>query len=260
MARYPKAKWRPVAGLENDPVIRPIGIIFHVDGMNASSLFDWFNGPSGGIESHMHLNNALDWEQFRDTTRNADANYKGNYWMENGEGLGYISVETQGYAEGEWTVGVLRELVEFSRWAADIHGFPLERAKTYRSPGLGYHVMFGAGVGLNAWSNSRGKVCPGPKRIAQFENVLLPTLRNGIMAGEPFNDKDREWFSEKNQLLVNYLRAIQGQTQAITGAVAAMAAGEKFDEQKFLDGVRTATAQGILDAGIALQELDKPNE
>jgi hypothetical protein len=197
MARYPKAAWRPVVGLAKDPAITPIGVILHVDGGNSSSLYRYFNGLSGGIESHLFLTDAPKWEQYRDTTREADANYRGNSWVgSDGKRYGFISVETRGLANGEWSPAMLEEIKAFLLWAHQTHGIPLRVAPGYHSPGVGYHVMFGAGAGLNAWSNAAGKVCPGPNRIRQFREILVPWMAE-ITAAEsrptkPQADADRE--------------------------------------------------------------------
>lgn len=187
MAIYPRAKYRPVTGLANDPPIRPIGVILHVSASNATSLHGWFNGPSGGIESHLHIPTTPDHpiEQYRDTAREADANYKGNSWTDGGERLGFLSVETQGLGDGAWSPYQLDEILLFLRWAAAEHGFPLRRCPSYRSAGIGYHVMFGSGEGTNSWSNARGKVCPGSRRIAQFKDIILPTLARAAGAATP---------------------------------------------------------------------------
>jgi len=183
MARYPGAVYREVVGLSKDPPIRPIGIILHVSASNADSLYGWFNGPSGGVESHFHIPlKPGQVEQYRDTNREADANYKGNSWIEGNERLGFLSVETAGLGDGEWNDYQLRELEKLIRWASAAHKFPLRVTSGYHSPGIGYHVQFGAGEGTNSWSNARGKVCPGPKRIAQIKNVLMPRLNS---ASEP---------------------------------------------------------------------------
>jgi hypothetical protein len=180
MALYPRAIYRPVQGLSMDPGIAPVGVILHVTASEATSQYGWFNGPSGGIESHLHIPKTADApiEQYRDTEREADANYRGNRWWCGAHGRfeGFLSVETQGLADGIWTDYQLDEIERFIRWAAALHGFPMTLAQTYRSPGLGYHVMFGADPALDCWSNARGKVCPGPLRIAQFRSVLLPRL------------------------------------------------------------------------------------
>lgn len=38
--------------------------------------------------------------------------------------------------------------------------------------GVGYHTMYAG------WSNVAGKVCPGPKRIDQFNDVLVPWMKD----------------------------------------------------------------------------------
>lgn len=176
MARYPHARWRPVRGLAADPAIKPVGVVLHVDGMDAKTLHGWFDGPSGGIESHLFIAKDGTVEQYRDTEREADANYRGNSWWDGDDRLGFLSVETQGTADGEWTAAQVREIKRFLTWASKTHGVPLRVAPGYRSPGVGYHVMFGAGEGLNAWSNKRGKVCPGPDRIRQFREDITPWM------------------------------------------------------------------------------------
>lgn len=179
MAIYPAAKYRPVVGESKDPPIIPIGAILHVDAVNARSLYNYFNGPSGGIESHFHIPALASdpIEQYRDTGREADANYRGNSWIgADGRRYGFISIETQGYADGIWNDVQLPRIFQLLQWLSTTHTFPLRRAPAYRSPGIGYHVMFGSGEGTNSWSNARGKVCPGPRRIAQFNDIILPQL------------------------------------------------------------------------------------
>lgn len=185
MARYPRAKYRPVVGLANDPPITPIGVILHVSSGTGRSLFNWFNGPSKGVESHFYLNKKLEWEQYRDTNREADANYKGNSWIgKDGRRLGFISIETEGGAKGEWSPAMVAELKAILLWLHQTHKIPLQVCETYRSPGVGYHVMFGTGHD-NSWSNARGKVCPGPDRILQFKRIIVPWMLDVMTPGKP---------------------------------------------------------------------------
>lgn len=100
---YPPAVRRQVTLTSADPRIRPVGVILHVAATNAESLHDWFNGPSGGIESHLYLRKDGTWEQYRDFEHEADANFKGNSWISGSHRNGFISVETQGLGAGEWT-------------------------------------------------------------------------------------------------------------------------------------------------------------
>lgn len=179
MALDPKSVVRIVTGLHMDPNIIPVGIIYHVSGSpNATSLFNWFNGPSGGVESHFHVDFLGRREQYRDTEREADANYRGNSWIgADGRRYGYISVETQGGADGKWNDAQLASLIELSHWLHSVHPtIRWEIAPGVQAGGLGWHVMFGAGAGTFSWSNARGKVCPGSERIEQCKSYLFPTL------------------------------------------------------------------------------------
>lgn len=172
MARFPKAVWRPIASA-TDPQITPIGVVLHVDAGNARSLFDWFNGPSKGIESHFHVAKDGYTEQYRDTEQEADANYHGNSFELGGKTVGFISVETQGYFDGVWTDAQLARIKEILVWARDTHGIPLEECQAWNDPGVGYHVMWGA---PGAWTPVAGKTCPGPRRIDQFYNDIVPWM------------------------------------------------------------------------------------
>lgn len=188
MALWSRATYRPVSGLAADPPIIPVGVILHVSGGMATSLYGYFNGKSGGVESHLHIpmSAADPIEQYRDTVREADANYRGNSWIGgDGKRYGFLSVENQGIGDGVFTPYQIEANLEFCRWAAEVHNFPLRRCLSYRSPGIGYHVMFGSGEGTNSWSKFAGKICPGPRRIAQFNDVILPRLANASPPTQP---------------------------------------------------------------------------
>jgi hypothetical protein len=174
MARYPRAVYREVTGLQNDPPIEPIGMIAHVSASQAPSLFGWFNGPSKGIESHLHLpyEATTPAEQYRDTTREADANYRANSWVDGLLGrVGMVSVETQGLGYGAWTDHQVAELVTVGLWLQEVHPrIPAKRATSAYSGGFGYHVQY------PEWSNVPGKICPGPIRIQQWNDLVLPGI------------------------------------------------------------------------------------
>lgn len=170
MAWYPKAVRREIAPGANDPAIRVVGAILHVDAGNASSLFNYFNGPSGGIESHFHIRKDGVVEQYRDTGREADANYKANSFLDGDVRKGYVSVETQGLEAGEWTPEQVAAIKALLSWLSATHGFPLRKCRDPRDPGVGFHTLFGA---PSAWTPV-SKSCPGPDRKRQFERVLVP--------------------------------------------------------------------------------------
>lgn len=157
-----------------DPAIKPIGAILHVDAGNAASLYHWFNGPSKGIESHFHVRKDGHIEQYRDTEQEADANHKGNSFIRNGVRVGFISIETQGYASGEWTPEQLDSIKRLLVWAAESHPlFELRRVPGPYDPGVGYHSQWGA---PGAWTSAAGKTCPGPDRIRQYEEIIVPWM------------------------------------------------------------------------------------
>lgn len=164
MAVYPKAVKRLIPPGSNDPAIKPRVAILHVDAGNNRDLHDYFRYRSGGIESHFQV--ALDGTvfQYRDTEFEADANYKANPFA--------VSIETQGYGDGEWTPEQLVSIVALLRWLNRTHKIPLRKVGKWDGAGIGYHVQFGA---PGAWTPV-AKSCPGPRRIQQFDHTLMPML------------------------------------------------------------------------------------
>lgn len=175
---YPKAKRKPIPAGASDPEIIPVGVVLHVAASWAKTLFGWFNGPSAGIESHFYIRRNGKVEQYRSTTREADAQYKGNSWIgPDGRRYGFISVETGGLGRGRWNKKQLAAIRDLLAWASKAHDFPLRVVKTPQPAGpsrggVSYHTAF------SAWSNVPGKTCPGPKRKRQFREVIVPWMRD----------------------------------------------------------------------------------
>lgn len=172
MAWFPGAVRKVIDPGPNDPPIRIVGAVLHVDAGNSRSLFSYFKDKSGGIESHLFIPKAARVEQYRDSAYEADAQYHGNSWTDpaTGDLVGYLSIETQGLAAGEWNAYQLDQIKKVLTWASTTHKFPLTVCKTPTDPGVGYHVMWGA---PSEWT-PHAKVCPGPDRVRQFENILVP--------------------------------------------------------------------------------------
>jgi hypothetical protein len=179
MALYPGANQRPIAPGVNDPAITPCGVILHTDAGNSKSLYGYFKDKSGGIESHFHIPKEGKPEQYRDTSREADANLKANSFMRGGKRYGFISVETQGYATDEWNPHQLDEIRKILLWAHTVHGIPLHRCPAWNEDGVGYHTMWGS---PGPWTPV-AKDCPGKKRIKQFETVIVPWMKNTSSGG-----------------------------------------------------------------------------
>ncbi len=186
MSWYAKAVKKNIPPGSTDPDIKPIGVILHVAESNSSSLFDYFNGPSGGIESHFYIRTDGSVEQYRDTAFEADANYHGNRFIKDGVAVGYISVETQGLELGEWSPAQLAAIKDLLLWANKEHGIPLKRCASATDPGIGYHTMFGA---PGPWTPA-SKSCPGPQRKMQFANVLVPWMATALSPATPPKEDD----------------------------------------------------------------------
>lgn len=165
----------------NDPGIIPVGGVFHVAVSEAKSLYPFFNGPSGGIESHFYVRRDGTKEQYRSIYFEADANYKGNSFMRDGRRCGLLSIETQGMGPGEWTDAQLAALKDIVLWANAEADVPIDVIKSWDGDGWGYHTMWGS---PSQWTPS-SKTCPGPDRIQQFKTVLAPWLNRGGKDPQP---------------------------------------------------------------------------
>jgi hypothetical protein len=177
----------------NDPYIIPIGVILHVDAANQPDLYSYFNGPSGGIESHCHIRRDGHIYQYRAFNREADANYKANSFIgRDGRRYGFISYETQGFGEGEWTDEQMDSIRRALLWHNEEHRIPLRVCPGPFSPGIGYHTLFGA---PSEWTPV-AKSCAGPDRKEQFHNTLVPWFKDAEEEDDmPYSDwpkKDKE--------------------------------------------------------------------
>lgn len=160
---YPGAIHRPIKPGVNDPQIVPTQCIFHTDASNATSLFNWFSGPSGGIESHGHIRKDGSVEQYRGIFWEADANFKANPRA--------VSWETQGFGTESWTKEQLATMKDLLLWQKKVAKLKLVVPKSWDSPGVGYHIMF------DEW-HPEAKSCPGPLRIEQYKNIIVPWMQD----------------------------------------------------------------------------------
>lgn len=179
MAWYPEATKKVIKPGPNDPPIIVVGAILHVDAGNNGDLFKYFSEQSDGIESHFHIPKAGPIHQYRDTHFEADANLKANSFYRDGKRYGFVSIETQGLAAGEWNAHQVAQIKRLLRWLSETHDFPLLKATDPRGPGVGYHTLFGA---PGPWTPN-AKTCPGPDRVRQFNEVLVPWFAGGAPAG-----------------------------------------------------------------------------
>lgn len=165
MAICPFALKRLIPPGTSDPQISPRVAILHVDAGNASSLHDYFKNRSGGVESHFHIRKDGAIEQYRDTNFEADANYKANPFA--------ISIETQGWGEGEWTTQQITSIKRLLVWLNSVHpAIKLRKIEDAFGSGVGYHTQFGA---PGPWT-PYAKSCPGANRIRQYNSMIVPWM------------------------------------------------------------------------------------
>lgn len=188
MAWYPEATKKVINPGPNDPPIIVVGAIIHVDAGNSPDLYNYFKNDSDGIESHFHIPKVGPVIQMRDTHFEADANLKANSFKASGRRYGFVSIETQGFEAGEWNDHQLEQIKRLLSWLSETHDFPLQKCEGPFSPGVGYHTLFGA---PGPWT-PKAKTCPGPDRVRQFNNLLVPWMASTTGGLDLITDDDVE--------------------------------------------------------------------
>lgn len=165
MAWYPKATKKPLPQNSTQPKITPISVVYHTAVSTGSSLYNFFNGRSQGVESHFYVTTSGKVEQYMSTDRRADCQLDGNKYA--------ISIETQDNGASNpndiipWTPAQLSALVDLTVWLCRTHGIPARKCERYNGPGLGYHSLF---TGRPGWNQHHA--CPAKNRIAQFPTIV----------------------------------------------------------------------------------------
>lgn len=150
--------------------ITPRAVIAHSAGGEAELYGWWHNDQSRGLESHFWIGRDGRIVQYIDTEVRADAN---------GEANGYaVSIETQStkQAAERWDPPQAAALVRLIDWLCTAHRIPRRLMTSPTGSGLAWHVQFGA---PGPWTKAAGKVCPGPARIEQYCDEIVPAVANG---------------------------------------------------------------------------------
>jgi len=160
---------KPIPQGANDPLIIPVGDVFHIAVSEAASLHDFFE-RSGGIESTGYIRRDGTIEQYRPLNVECDAQGDGNSWVRDGKRYGLNSWETQGMGEGEWTPQQIASIKFIIGWKHRNYGTPLRLNPGPNASGFGYHRMF------KQW-NKNAHSCPGSDRVQQFHGVIVPWMK-----------------------------------------------------------------------------------
>jgi hypothetical protein len=186
MALFPDAANHNIPPGSNDQPITPRIIAIHTMDGSIEGAEDRFTDGSG-IEAHFGV--AMDgrvW-QWRDTSRQADAQAAGNDFC--------ISVETEdaGDPSNRWTPIQFQRLVELITWIGRTHSIPMRLVTSTSERGIGFHRQF------PEW-NPNNHSCPGDVRLGQLKAELLPTLEEDDM---PLNDADKTWLKNEIRDAIN---------------------------------------------------------
>lgn len=173
----PFAIHKPIPPGANDPAIKPRAVILHVAVSLLGSLFSYFRYRSGGIESHFYITLTGKIEQYRSIYYEADANYRANPFA--------VSIETAGMGSGKWNRRQMAAIKKLLLWLKS-EGIPLKKITDPYGSGVGYHTQFGA---PSAWTPV-AKSCPGPERIKQYHDVLVPWMRDAEEEEMALSDED----------------------------------------------------------------------
>lgn len=163
---------KPIPQTETDPTIIPVGDIFHVAVSKSDSLHDLFT-HDGGIESTGYIRFDGKVEQYRPFDVECDAQFDGNSWVGlAGRRYGFNSWESEGMGDGEWTPEQMATIKAIIRFKHEKWGHPLRLCPDWNAAGFGYHCLF------QRW-NKTNHSCPGPARVKQFENIIVPWMKQG---------------------------------------------------------------------------------
>lgn len=260
---YPRAIRKLIPPGSNDPKITPTCVILHVAVSESASLYPYFNGRSGGVESHFYVRRDGTVEQYRDTSYQADAQL-GGAWDE-------VSVETQGMGSGTWTPQQVTALVDLIRWLSTVHPIPLRLNDSETNPrGIGWHAQY------RSWSGGDGRTCPGVDRVPQIKTQIVPALtRTPTTEGDTMSEQQAKDLFTGHRIVLNTLAPdprkaarvtpsylleqtaalskqtaagigqVQGQLAGLTKAVQQIANGEPVDLAAITQAARAGALEGV---------------
>ncbi len=176
---------RPLPEAESQPPITPRVVIVHTMDGTLQDTETMFAAPDFGIEAHFGIGcplcpAGLDgavW-QWMDTDRQADGNLDANEFG--------ISIETCDHHDPmrKWSPKQVDALIRLIGRLCDHYAIPRQVCPAWDGSGLGWHVMWGA---PSHWT-PEVKICPGPVRIAQLKETVLPAVLEDDMTPDQLLD------------------------------------------------------------------------
>ena len=174
MAWYPKAARRELPQNRTARSISPRSIALHTAVSNGSTLYAFFSGRSGGVESHFYVTETGTVEQYMDTAKRADCQLDGNAYavsIETWDGAGDVWDARNVNRIPPWNAKQVEALVELMAWICRTHNIPATKCPRWDGRGIGYHAQFTGGA--KRWNEHHA--CPGPTRIRQVPTLIAQT-------------------------------------------------------------------------------------
>jgi hypothetical protein len=186
--RYPGATWAPLPESGTHGRHVKTQLIVHSTGTRASAAANlrYFADNKIAVESTFIVDLDGGCLQIMEAYERADANGDSNARA--------MSVEMVGEAGDPFTPAQLERLYDIARWACTEHPIARRQIPAPTESGIGWHVMFGA---PGPWTKVRGKECPGPKRIGQVRDQLIPAITR---APSPTSEDDDMTPAQAKQL------------------------------------------------------------
>lgn len=176
----PNVVTRLIPEATTQPKIRPWSAILHTNAgsSGAESLWGWITRATVNGESHLQVGYRT-MEQYMPFNVRADCNYSANRWLaSDGTYHGAISFETRDNGSATldktpWTVEQLDHMIGTLTALCVVYGVACTMPAYWNASGIGFHTLFPfQGIGSSAWTNVRGKTCPGAARKAQMPYIL----------------------------------------------------------------------------------------
>ena len=165
MSLCPFATVKLLPESSTQPVIAPRIAILH-SAAGRGSLYRFFR-DSSNLESHFWVAEDGRIEQYVDTNRRADANLHANGYA--------VSIETESSpsATERWNPVQAAAIVKLLDWLCTEHpNIKRHQCDSPTGSGIGWHIMFGT---PGPWTPV-AKSCPGPARIAQARDEIIPAV------------------------------------------------------------------------------------
>lgn len=180
--------WIPEASTQ--PVIKPRMAILHTNAGPRKTPWRalWNYIARKDVVGEFHFDVQMDGIalQAMPLNRRADCNFSANSFKLSGSDTLYggISFETQdlGYAtlnKTPWTTEQLDTIIKILTCICVVYGVKCTQPAAWNDSGIGHHSLFPyQGIGSKAWTNVKGKTCPGTARIRQMDFIRTQVAHN----------------------------------------------------------------------------------